>query len=194
MMVERIIAAFSFRKGIYKEVEEDQSFTNSAWIIVSVVALLSSFGSNAVALRSSFGSWFIGSIFRAVFMIAGFALGCFIINWVSNKLFNADTNFNELVRTLGLAYVWNGVSFLSIISAISPALSCVTGIFTFAGVIAGLVAWVFAAREALDLEWGETILTIVIAAVGQGILLWLSGLILAALGLGVGTSVLRLIR
>ena len=48
MMVERIIAAFSFRKGIYKEVEEDQSFTNSAWIIVSVVALLSSFGSNAV--------------------------------------------------------------------------------------------------------------------------------------------------
>lgn len=193
-MMEKIIAAFSFRKGIYKEVEEDQSFTNSAWIIVSVVALLSSFGSNAETLRGSFGAWFIASIFRAVFMIVGFALSCYIIDWVSKKLFHAKTDFNELVRTLGLAYVWNVIGFLGILSAISPALRFATGIFEFAGAIAGLVAWFIAAKEALDLEWGETILTIVIGWVAQGVLLSLSSLILVRLGLGVRTPVLRLLR
>ncbi|NMC46275.1 MAG: hypothetical protein GYA52_05520 [Chloroflexi bacterium] len=193
-MIEKIIAAFSFRKGIYKEVEEDQSFTNSAWIIVSVVALLSSMGSNVGILRVSFGSWLLRSIIRAVFLVGGFALSCFVIDWVSKKLFNANTNFNELVRTLGLAYVWNAVGFLGIVAVISPALLCATGVFEIAGVIAGLVAWVIAAKEALDLEWGETILTIVIGAVAQGIVVWLAGLILSGLGLGVEASMLRLMR
>jgi hypothetical protein len=57
-----------------------------------------------------------------------------------------------------------------------------------------LVAWVIAAKEALDLEWGETILTIVFGAVAQGIVVWLAGLILSGLGLGVEASMLRLMR
>ncbi len=188
-MIERIKAAFSFRKDIYKEVELDESFTNSAWIIVAVAALLSSMGANAEMIRSSFGSWLLGSIFRAAVSVGGFALSCYIINWLSKALFKAETNFNELVRTLGLASVWNAVGFLGIISVISPALRCATGIFEFAGGIAGLVAWVIAAKEALDLEWGETILTIVIGWVAQAVILWLAGLILARAGLGVVSAI-----
>jgi hypothetical protein len=192
-MIEKIIAALSFRKDIYKEVEEDASFTTLAWIIVAIAALLSSMGTNAAMLQKNFGSWLFGSMFRAAFVVAGFALSCFIIDWVSKRLFNANTNFKELVRTLGLASIWSAVGFLAIISVISPALRCATGIFQFAGSVVGLIAWVSAAKEALDLEWGETILTIVIGWVAQGIIQWLAGLILVGLGLGVSASIFSLI-
>ena len=188
-MVEKIKAALTFQKDVYKEVETDESFTNSAWIIVAVAALLSSMGTNAEMMRSSFGSWLFGSIFRAAISTGGFALSCYIINWLSKALFHADTSFHELVRTLGLASVWNAVGFLGIVSVISPALRCATGIFEFAGGIAGLVAWVIAAKEALDLDWGETILTIVIGWVAQTVVLWLAGLILAGIGLGVTSAI-----
>jgi hypothetical protein len=38
-MLDRIIGALTFRKGVYAEVEKDKSFYQSAWIIVIVVAL-----------------------------------------------------------------------------------------------------------------------------------------------------------
>jgi len=189
-MIERIIAAVTFRSGVYKEVEHDESFTSSAWIIVAVAAVLNSFGNNAQLMRVSFVSWFTGSILRAVFSVGAFALSCFVIDWLSKALFNADTSFDELVRTLGLAYVWNAIGFLAIVSAISPALRCGTGLFEFAGGIAGLVAWVIAAKEALDLEWGETILTIVVGWVVQSVIVWIAGLILSRFGLGVVRSLL----
>lgn len=186
-MIDRIVAAFSFKNGVYKEVEMDESFTKSAWIIVAISALLSSMGTSA-STAGGFGSWLFGSIFSAAVAVGAFALSCYLISWLSKALFNADTNFNELVRTLGLAYVWNAVGFLAIVSAISPALKSVAWLFRTGSSIAGLVAWVIAAKEALDLEWGETALTIVIGWVAQRVIVWLFSLILLALGLGVGAA------
>ena len=47
MLINRIIGAFTFRKGVYAEVEEDTSFTTTAWILVAVVAFLNQLGSAA---------------------------------------------------------------------------------------------------------------------------------------------------
>ena len=33
MLTERIMGAFTFRKGIYAEVEQDASFTSTAWLL-----------------------------------------------------------------------------------------------------------------------------------------------------------------
>ena len=38
MLMNRIIGAFTFRRGVYAEVEKDQAFTTTAWILVIVVA------------------------------------------------------------------------------------------------------------------------------------------------------------
>ena len=46
MLTERIIGAFTFRKGVYAEVEKDTNFTTTAWILVVVVALLTKYGAN----------------------------------------------------------------------------------------------------------------------------------------------------
>ena len=49
MLVDRIIGAFTFRPGVYSEVEEDSTFTKTAWIIVAVVAFLNQLGSQATS-------------------------------------------------------------------------------------------------------------------------------------------------
>lgn len=109
--MEKIIGAFTFRKEVYQEVEKDATFTPTAWMIVAVVAFLSQFGANAALAQTIGGSWIVRAILMTGVTILGFALGAFVISWAGKTFFNADTNFEEMVRVLGLAYVWNIIGF-----------------------------------------------------------------------------------
>jgi hypothetical protein len=97
-----------------------------------------------------------------IFAVIGFAVGALVINWVGRTVFKAEVSFDELVRTLGLAYVWQVVGVLGILSAISTTLSCVISPVLFITAIATIAAWFIAAKEALDLEWLQTIITVVL--------------------------------
>ncbi|MDX1614577.1 MAG: hypothetical protein R3300_09725 [Candidatus Promineifilaceae bacterium] len=187
MLTERIIGAFTFRSGVYKEVEMDPSFTSTAWLLVIVVSFLGQLGSVA-GTADGFIGWIIGSIVGTVFAVIGFAFGAFIINWIGRSVFQADVTFEELVRTLGLAYVWRVVGFLAIIGAVSGALSCLLAPIQLIAFVAYLVAWFVAAREALDLGWGETILTVILGWVVTLIISIIAGFILAAIGLTTGAA------
>ena len=185
MLTNRIIGAFTFRKGAYAEVEKDTSFTTTAWILVAVVAFLNQLGSFA-----SSSDWLIGAIVGTIFAILGFAVGALVINWVGRTVFNADVRFDELVRTLGLAYVWQVIGVLGILSAFSEALSCLLAPVQIIATILMIIAWFIAAREALDLEWVQTIVTVilgwlaqfVITAVIAGLVLGLFELSVTAMG------------
>ncbi|MFC2023744.1 YIP1 family protein [Chloroflexota bacterium] len=182
MLVNRIIGAFTFRKGVYAEVEADTSFTTTAWLIVAVVAFLNQLGSHATG---TLVSWVLGAIAGAVFAIIGFAIAALIINWVGRAVFHADVSFNELVRTLGLAYVWNVIGVIGVLAVISETLSCVLAPVMFIAVILLIVAWFIAAKEALDLEWLQTIITVFLGWLAMVVItIFLSGLVLGALGLG----------
>ena len=101
MLTNRIIGAFTFRKGVYAEVEKDTSFTTTAWILVAVVAFLNRLGSFA-----SSTDWLFAAIVGVIFAVLGFAVGVLVVNLVGRALFRAEASLGELVRTLGLAYVW----------------------------------------------------------------------------------------
>jgi hypothetical protein len=112
-----------------------------------------------------------------------------VISFVGQKLFNAEVTFEEMVRTLGLAYVWNAIGFLGVLALLGRALACVTGPIQLLAGLAGLVAFFVAAKEALDLEWGNTIITVLIGWVAMMIVMAIAGAIMAGLGLaaaGVG--------
>jgi hypothetical protein len=180
--MNRIIGAFTFRKGVYAEVEEDTTFTTTAWILVAVVAFLNQLGS---AASSDLGGWLIGAIVGTVFAILGFAVGALVINWVGRAVFHAEVTFNELVRTLGLAYVWQVVGVFGVLAAISDALSCILAPVMIIAVIAMIVAWFIAAKEALDLEWLQTIVTVFLGWLALVVIsLVIGGLVLGFLGLG----------
>lgn len=190
-MIERIIGAFTFRKGVYKEVEDDVSFTPTAWMIVAGVALLNQIGASAIAEKAVGGKWLLGALGGAIFALAGFALSAFVISWVGKKVFNAVTSFEEMVRVLGLAYVWNVVGFLGIFALLGKAFTCITGPITFVAMIAGLISWFIAAKEALDLEWPQTFGTVIIGWVVSLIISLVAGLIMGIFGLaGAGVGAL----
>jgi hypothetical protein len=186
MLVDRIMKAFMFNKEVYSEVEHDTSFTTTAWVIVAATAFLGSLG-------STFGAegfdqpvaGIVGVLAGTVVGIIGFAVGTAIITWVGKTVFKAEVTFDELVRTLGLAYVWRVVGVVGIVGAFSPTLACITAPISLAAAIAGLFSWFIAAKEALDLDWTQTIITVLLGWAAIMAVAFFTTLILGMLGLGV---------
>lgn len=184
MLMQRIQGAFMLNRQTFRDVENDPSFTSTAWMIVAVTAFLSQLGARAGA--ESFFGWLIGAIIGTVFVIIGFAVGAWLIAWVGSSFFNAEVTFDEMVRTLGLAYVWNIIGVIGILAFISPTLTCLLAPLTLLAALLGLVAWFIAANEALDLDWGRTILVVVIGWVVVFVASLLATAVLALLGITAG--------
>jgi len=181
VLMDRIIGAFTFRREVYAEVEKDAAFSTTAWILVVVVAFINQLG--AAASRDLLG-WLFGAVAGTVFAVIGFALGAFVISLVGRAAFNADVTFEEMVRTLGLAYVWQVVGVFGIVGVLAPALACLTGAALLAAALLGLVAWFLATKEALDLEWLQTIVTVIIGWLVVAAIMVAGGIVLGLLGFG----------
>jgi hypothetical protein len=104
---------------------------------------------------------------------------------VGRAVFHAEVTFNELVRTLGLAYVWNVIGVLGILGLLGEGMSCVLGLIMFIAWILTVIAWFIAAKEALDLEWLQTIVTVFLGWLALVVVsLFIGGLVLGVFGLG----------
>lgn len=185
MLMDRIIGAFTFRREVFADVERDTSFTQTAWLLVAVVAFLSALGGQAGAIRENFIGWILGALLSTVFALIGFAVAAWVMSFVGKSVFQADVTFDEIVRTVGLAYVWNLVGLLGIIGGFSVTLACLIAPLQFVGFILGLVASLLALKEALDLEWLQVVVTVVIGWVVIFVINLLAGVVLSLLGLGV---------
>ncbi|MCP4541614.1 MAG: hypothetical protein GY832_31160 [Chloroflexi bacterium] len=193
MLFERIIAALTFRREVYAEVEHDTSFTTTAWMLVAVVALISQFGANASAVSGDLVggllNWVIAAVVGAIFAVLGFAAAAFITNAVGRALFNAEVTFEEMVRTMGLAYVWNVVGIIGIVAVFSDALACVLAPLGCIVPLLLLASTLIAVKEALDLEWGQTIITVIVGWVVQFIIMSAAAMLLGLMGLTAGAAI-----
>ena len=188
MLVERIMGALTFRKEVYAEVERDVEFTTNAWLIVVVTSLLAQLGKLPAYGFKGIGSWLVAAIIGVVLAVGGFALAAWVISWVGKQFFKAEVDFGEMVRVLGLAYIWNIVGVLGLLGFI-PFLVCVLSPILIVAALAGLVSWVFAAKEALDLDWGPTIIVLIIGwAINLVITTVVAGAILTAVGVGAAAA------
>ncbi len=182
MLMDRIIGALTFRREVYAEVEHDESFTSTAWILVIVVSFLSQLGSFPIA--DNIVNWLISVVVGTIFSVVAFAVAAIVVAMLGKALFNAEVTNDEMIRTLGLAYVWRVVGLIGVVSSFSVALSCVLAPIAFIAGILGLVSWFVAAREALDLEMIQTVITVVIGWAVFLLIGALAGFVLGILGLG----------
>jgi len=183
MLLDRIIGAFEFRRGIYAEVEQDTSFTTTAWLLVVVSAFLNQLGSHA---SGEVANWLISAVVGTITAVVGFAVAAFIIDRVGRGLFGAHVSFEELIRTLGLAYIWNAVGVLGVFASLFADLSCLLVPIMFAAAILLVIAWFVAAREALDLQWGRTLATVIPAWIIYVAIVIVTRIVLDLLGIGAG--------
>ncbi|MBN1430042.1 MAG: hypothetical protein JXB07_16855 [Anaerolineae bacterium] len=189
-MMDRIIGALTFKQGVYSEVKSDTSFTQNAWLIVAVTAFLAQLGSSASQVSTGGGivGWLVATIVGTIFAVGAFALACYVVVFVAKTLFQTTTTFEEMVRVLGLAYIWNIVSFLAIVGIISPALVCAVSPITLIAGLAGLAAFAIALKASLGLEWVQTIVVAIIAMVAIFVVMMIAGLILGILGFGAAAA------
>jgi hypothetical protein len=162
MLMNRIVGAFTFRRGVYAEVERDTTFTNTAWILVIVVAFLSQLGA---FVTSDLGTWLRNAVGGTIGVVIAFALATFVVQWVGRVLFNAEVTHGEMIRTLGLASVWLVVGVLGVLAALAPALAWLAALALVVALILGLIAWLVATKEALDLPWLQTIVSVILGFV-----------------------------
>jgi len=153
-LMNRILGAFTFRNGIYAEVEHDENFTRTAWLIVVVVAFLNEMGSN---VSGDVGGWLLSALGGTLVAVVGFAAVAYLLYWIGDRFFYAEVTFQELVRVAGLAYVWRIVGLFGVFGVLSAN---ITSTLVFIGEILWLIALLVAIKEALDKEW---FITIVIA-------------------------------
>jgi hypothetical protein len=185
MLTQRIVGAFTFRKGVYSEVANDVTFTQTAWLIVIIIQLLNQMGARSALLENGgVFRWLIGWVIGAAFGIAGFAITAFLIPLVARELFKANVSFEQMVRALGLAHVWQIVGFIGILGAI-PFLACLLAPIALVAGLAGLAAYLVCIKETSGMDWAGTIVTVIVAAVVQLIMVLISGGFLALVGIGV---------
>jgi hypothetical protein len=183
MLFDRILGALEFRRGIYAQVEEDASFTTTAWLLVIVSAFLNQLGSQA---SGNLINWLISAVTGTITAVIGFAVAAYLMDWIGRTLFGADVSFDELVRTLGLAYIWSAVGVLGIVARLFAPLNCLVAPTRLAAAILLVVAWFVAAREALDMEWGRTIVTVGLGWIVLVAIMIVTNVVLDLLGIGAG--------
>jgi hypothetical protein len=167
MLQNRIIGAFMFRKGVYNEAAGDTTFTQTAWLIVVVIQILNQLGTKASMLANgNFFVWLVSGLVGAALGVGAFALTTFLIPIIARELFRANTTFEQMVRALGLAHVWNVVGLIGIFGAV-PILACLLGPIGLLAALAGLAAYLIAIKETTGMDWAGTIVVVIAAAVIQ---------------------------
>lgn len=178
MLAERILGAFTFRRQVYADVERDSTFTATAWLLVAVVAFLNQLGTQA---STGVFNWLASTIVGTIWSVIAFAVAASIMNWMGHALYKADVNFGELVRTLGLAYVWTIIGVIGVLAGLSAGLSFLFTPVLVVGWVMLVLSWFVAAKEALDLSIVKTIVTVALGWLTFGIIMaigsWLLNLI-----------------
>jgi hypothetical protein len=165
--VNRMIRAARLEIPLYEEVEADTTATNQALLVVVLGSLAT-------------GS-LIGGIVSA---LIAWAVWSYVVYLVGTRVVGGTASYGELLRTLGFAESPSVLLVLSFIPVLGGILSLVVGIWM-------LVTGFIATRQALDIDNGKTVVTIVLGIVALLIALVVIGTIFGAL-FGAGLMIGRM--
>jgi hypothetical protein len=182
-IISRVMRVFTFDLTVFQEVEEDQTATQQAWVIVVIAALASGIGSGIGNIISGGGflGLILGLILTPILALIGYFLWAFVTYWVGVNMFQGETDFEEMQRVIGFAYAPNVLGLLSFIP-------CVGWIISLAGGLYALVLSVMAVKEGLDVDMGKAVVTCIIGWIVNMILV--SGVMALIMGAIIGVSVI----
>jgi hypothetical protein len=167
---ERLFGALKLDATVYEEVEHDNNALGQAATVVALVAIAQGLGAFAVLGVG-------GSLLNLVTSFLGWFLSTALVWLIGVKLLSHTSDYLELLRTLGFASAPGLLAVLGILPLGVLAPWLYRAIF-----VLSLIAWVIAARQALDVGTGRAA---VICAIALLIPLVLSGLLVwRVIGMG----------
>jgi hypothetical protein len=170
----------------YNEVERDTSLTTEALLVVILVSIAGGVGAFIGGIFvGDIGAAFLALIVTVLLGVVNYYIWAYVTYFVGTNLFDGRADPGELLRVLGYASGPRVFSILSFVPCLGPMLS-------FVGAIWALIAGFIGVREALDLDTGKTLVTVIIGWVVIFVITMIIGTVLGigALGLGAFTSIL----
>jgi hypothetical protein len=184
-LTDRMIRASRLDVGLYNEVEADISATNQALTVVVITAVASGIGAAlALAIAGRPGTAIFALIGGIISQLLTWAVMSYVMYFVGTRLFHGTASYGELLRTLGFAYSPGVLLILRFIPVLGGLIALIVGIWR-------LVTSYIAIREALDLDTGNTIATIIVGVIAYAIVAFIVVLILGVIGFAgaVATSI-----
>ncbi len=185
-MINRIKGALLLDPAAFKEVEHDEKATGQAALIVVVVSILAAIGASAdpfvSAMAMGQNPWGLGlgngsalTVFLgiAIWSILAWLVWALATYFVGTKIFHGRATYGEMLRVTGFSFAPLGFMILAIIPCIGFAISLIVTIWAFAAVFVGV-------REGIDLDFGRTLVTVIVGwliyAIGLAVLGGILGL------------------
>jgi hypothetical protein len=173
-----MVRAARLETAVYNEVEADVNATTQALTVVVVTALAGGIGAAIGQALANRPTGVVGGLIGGVIAeLVGWLVWSYVMYLVGTRVFRGTASYGELLRTLGFANSPGVLLILRFIPVLGGLIALIVGIWR---IVAGFIA----VREALDLDNGNTLATIVVGIVGYLIVLLIVALVLGAIGLG----------
>src|SRR5207248_151634 len=150
--------------------------------VVVIVAIAGGIGSALGAAIAGRPAGVAGGLIGGIIAeLLGWLVWSYVMYLVGTRVFHGTATYGELLRTLGFASSPGVLNILRFIPVLGGVISLIVGIWR---IVTGFIA----VREALDLDTGNTIATIVVGIIGYIVVAAIVGLLLAALGVAGGLA------
>src|SRR6267143_5218686 len=158
-MTSRMIRAAKLEVPLYEEVEADITATNQALLVVVIVAVANGVGQAIGATIEGNSAALVGRLVGGILNgLIGWAVWSYVVYFVGTRFFGGTATYGELLRTLGFAESPGVLFIFGIIPGLGGLIRAIAGIWV-------LVTSFIAIRQALDIDNGKTVITIVIGIV-----------------------------
>jgi len=177
-LVDRMVRAARLDIGLYNEVEADLNATTQALSVVVLAAVASGLGAALGAVISGRPNALVGGLIGGIVIeLLGWAVWSYVMYFVGTRVFHGTATYGELLRTLGFAFSPGVLLILRFIPVLGGLITLIVGIWR---IVTGFIA----VREALDIDNGNTVATIIVGFIAYLIVLAVVGIVLAAIGFG----------
>src|SRR5918911_4095842 len=177
-LTDRMVRAARLETSLYNEVEADLNATTQALTVVVVTALAGGIGAALGQALAGQPTGAVGGLIGGVIAeLVGWLVWSYVMYLVGARVFHGTATYGELLRTLGFANAPGVLLILRFIPLLGGLIALIVGIWR---IVAGFIA----VREALDLDNGNTVATIVVGIIGYLVVLLIVALVLATIGLG----------
>jgi hypothetical protein len=194
-MLDRIMGVLTLKAPVYRQIADDVTATGQAAIIVVIAQLVSGFFGGLVQINPQTGAVnasplgaVVSSIIALLFGLLAWVVTAWILQFVA-KWFGGRTNTSEMLRVTGFVEIFSLVSVVNVLALAGSALSCVVGLVAFIVAILRLIGYIIGVREAAEFSTGNAIITAIIAAIVNFlIVVVVGGAILAAVLIPLGLA------
>ena len=179
-IMARLKGVIMLRAEVYRAIADDPAATQEAWIVFVVATVLSSLNSFFAYSSTSGSSSFtffggiVGILLALIIGAVGLYFTAFVLAWVA-KQFGGKTSTDEMLRVSGYVKVFSVIGVINLFAAIIPVLGCLTAPISLAVAVLGLIGYVIGVREAAEFSTGNAVITAIIAAVVNFVIVVLIG-------------------